>query len=301
MTAAVRIDAAFRDRVVRVTGEAGAAWADSLPGLLGRVAERWGLTVEAPFEPLSYNYVAPAVRADGLHVVLKALLPETVRQTEPAVLGLADGQGMVRMLEHDAGAGVMLLERVEPGRPLLELADDEEATRIAARIMQRYWREPPERHPFPTVAEWLRAFDKHRAEYGGSGPLRQGLFERAETTAAELLASSAPAVVLHGDLHHWNILSATREPWLAIDPQGVVGEPAFEVGAWLRNPMPDTRETPVLARRIAILAEELHIDRERVAAWGAVNAVLSAAWSAENGGTNWGPAMLAAERLFGLV
>jgi len=298
----IQLPAGFRERVVRVTGDAGQAWVDSLPGLVAEAARRWDVVLDPPFEPMSYNFVASATSADGSRVVLKALLPETVRRTEPAMLALCDGRGMVRLLEHEPESGIMLLERIEPGMPLLEMADDEEATRIAARVMRRFWSEPPPVHPFPTVADWLlRAFERHRREYGGSGPLKQDLFERAEVLSSELLASPAGTVVLHGDLHHWNILAATREPWLAIDPQGVVGEPAFEVGAWLRNPMPNIPETSVLARRIAVLAEELDIERDRLTAWGAVNAVLSALWSAENGGTNWGPAITCAERLFALV
>lgn len=298
---AVSVPADFRDRVVRVSGDEGEAWVASLPRLVAEAAERWDLTVAPPFEPLSYNYVAPATRADGTAAVLKALLPDPVRETEPAVLALCRGDGMVRLLEHDPKSGVMLLERVTPGRPLLELEDDEAATRIAAGLMLRIRHEPPPGHPFPTVAGWLQAFDRHRAAYSGTGPLQRDLFELAEALAPGLFASSGPPVVLHGDLHHWNILSAAREPWLAIDPQGVVGDPAFEVGAWLRNPMPHIPETPILARRVAILAEELAFERQRVTAWGVVNAVLSATWSAEDNGTNWGPAMLAAHRLASLL
>ena len=293
---------AFRQRVARVAGKAGEAWLDSLPRLVANFAERWRIAVLPAFEPMSYNYVAPAVRSDGSSAVLKALLPDSERETEPAMLNLCDGGGMVRLLEHDPEAGVMLLERVEPGTPLLELDDDDEATRIAARVMRRFWRPVPESHPFPSVADWFEGFGRHRrANSGGTGPLPRDLFERAEALAPHLVASSAAPVVLHGDLHHWNILAAEREPWLAIDPKGVIGEPAYEVGAWLRNPMPNIPATPVLERRVAIFAEELGFERQRLVAWGAAQAVLSAIWSAENGGTNWGPAITCAERLFALI
>lgn len=94
-------------------------------------------------------------------------------------------------------------------------------------------------------------------------------------------------VVLHGDLHQENILSATREPWLAIDPKGLVGEPAYETGSLLRNTreqilaLPDPK--PLFARRITLLAEELELDRERIRGWGEAQAVLSACWTLEDG------------------
>ncbi len=95
-------------------------------------------------------------------------------------------------------------------------------------------------------------------------------------------------LLLHGDLHHWNVLSAQREPWLAIDPKGVVGEPAYETAAWLRNPvgMLLNRDRPgeVLERRVSILSDELGFDRERIRKWGAVHGVLSAWWTYEDHG-----------------
>jgi streptomycin 6-kinase len=110
--------------------------------------------------------------------------------------------------------------------------------------------------------------------------------ERAEGLFAELLASQAPAVVLHGDLHHMNILAAGPGDWRAIDPKGVIGEPAYECGALLRNPIPQISSWPelarTLARRIAVLAETLRLDRRRIHGWALAQTVLSAWWSVED-------------------
>ena len=97
-------------------------------------------------------------------------------------------------------------------------------------------------------------------------------------------------MVLHGDLHHDNILRATREPWLAIDPHGLVGDPGYDVGALLYNPDPDDRDaalTALVPGRIEQLADELAMPVDRVVAWGYVKAVLSDVWSAED----WSPAV----------
>jgi streptomycin 6-kinase len=97
--------------------------------------------------------------------------------------------------------------------------------------------------------------------------------------------SAAEPVLLHGDLHHENILAARREPWLSIDPKGVVGEPAYEVGALLRNPNRRILAWPNLARvmerRIRQLSDELGF--ERVRGWGMSQAILAAVWSCEDG------------------
>jgi streptomycin 6-kinase len=97
-------------------------------------------------------------------------------------------------------------------------------------------------------------------------------------------------MLLHGDLHHDNILSATREPWLVIDPKGIVGDPGYDLGAFLYNPWPGLLELPdparVIARRVDQLAEGLGMERARVRAWGIAQAVLSACWSIE-GNDDW--------------
>ena len=107
---------------------------------------------------------------------------------------------------------------------------------------------------------------------------------RAGGLMRELCASATERVVLHGDLHHDNILRATREPWLAIDPHGIVGDPGYEVGALLFNPDPDNRDeelTALVPSRVEQLADQLAMPVDRVRAWGFVRAVMSDVWSAQ--------------------
>ncbi len=113
------------------------------------------------------------------------------------------------------------------------------------------------------------------------------MVEKAENIFLELLASGDESVLLHGDLHHDNILSGSREPYLAIDPKGVLGEPCYEVGAFLRNPFPDLLDKGnphgLMQRRVDMIVERLGFDRRRVIGWGMSQAVLSAIWCDEDG------------------
>jgi len=269
-------------------GEEAIAWLERLPAILANCQRRWSLTIGPPFA-LTFNYVAPAVRADGTQVVLKVCSLTDEFPQQPEALRLVDGHGMVRLLECDPAEEIMLLERLMPGTFLRNVEDDEVSTSIAASIMRKIWRPVPEKHPFKTVQDWGKGFDRLRQYYGGgTGPFPKALLEEAETLYRELSASMAEPVLLHGDLHHENILAAEREPWLAIDPKGLVGEPAYETGAWLRNPMPQLLDMPqpgrILARRINQLAEELGFDRARLRDWGLAQAMLSAWWSMEDSG-----------------
>jgi streptomycin 6-kinase len=278
----------FQQRVRGVHGAAGEAWLRRLPALLDKAASRWSLRLSPPFEPLSYNYVAPAIDADGREVVLKAGVPHRLLRNEIAALRHYDGRGAVRLLAADPEAGLLLLERLRPGAPLDRAGlQEEDATAAAAQVMRQLWRPPPPVHEFPTIEDWGAGFGRLRARFsGGTGPLPPRLVEQAEQIYGELCASAAPAVLLHGDLHHANILAAERAPWLALDPQGVLGEPAYETGALLRNPFPAILSTPgarsILARRANLLAELLGFDRRRVAEWAFAQAVLSAWWEVED-------------------
>ena len=284
-------------------GSDGEAWVRDLPSLVADLGTRWDVAVGPPFD-LSYNYVAAARRADGTEAVLKVGFPRHELERELAALKLYGGDGMCRLLEADDARHAMLLERLRPGAMLAEQArtDDVTATRVGAVVMRQLWRPVPdvtESAPFQPIAEWFRAFDRHRATYGGPGPFPASLLDRAERLAVELLASAPSKVLLHGDFHHYNVLSAQRASWLAIDPKGMLGDPGYDVGPFLLNPNRESwyLSPDVLRRRLDVFADELGYDRARLRDWGIAHAVLSACWSAEDHGDGWHDAITAAEIL----
>jgi streptomycin 6-kinase len=288
----VSVNEDFVRTIATLHGEAGRLWLDGLPALVEHCARRWELKVGPPFTPLSYNYAAPAEGPRGERFVLKLGVPTHGLLREIDALHGFGGCGAARLFDADAARGALLLERVEPGTPLTALCevDDSAATAAAAAVMRRLSRAGMRQSQSrPTAADWGQGFERCRSHFGGGvGPFPPKLFEEAESLYAELLSTSAPPILLHGDLHHGNILAAGREPWLAIDPQCVVAEPAYEVGALLRNPMPQLLRWPdpvrVTERRIAQLSDELGFERARVRGWGLAQAVLSAWWGIEDAG-----------------
>lgn len=197
-----------------------------------------------------------------------------------------------------------MLERIEPGEPLSRQRDDEKVTSAAASVIRELRRPLPPDHPFPTVYDWAQGFMRLRQSFdGGTGPMPTAMVEEAESLFADLLSTQAEPILLHGDLHHENILSASgtgRGLWLAIDSKGVAGEPAYEVGALLRNParsLKEPRPVKVLERRVHQLADELGFDRERVRGWGFAQTILAAYWGLEDGGRVWDQALAFAELL----
>lgn len=137
---------------------------------------------------------------------------------------------------------------------------------------------------------------------GGTGPLDQKLVERAESSVKDFFAENHHPVLMHGDFHHFNILSSERG-WLVIDPKGVIGPACYEVGPLMMNPwgsISDGGRLKVqIKKRIDILHEYLGFERERIREWALAHAVLSAWWGIEEN-TGWEYAMQFAEMIAAL-
>ena len=271
-------------------GAEGQRWLTDLPGLLAGAARRWDLSLGEPFL-LSYNYVCAATRADGTPAVLKIGVPNREILSEMTALRLFAGEGACRLLEADDENYTYLLERLYPGDMLVTLPDDEARTHIACEVMTRLWRPAPPELPFIPLTSWFGELDKLRPAYGGgTGPFPRWLVERVEALLPDFLYPSNPQMLIHGDFHHFNILSAARSElgWLAIDPKGVVCPVGYEVGPLLINPWDDLLKIDdVLAiteRRLAILSEHLRLPRAELRDWGLCHCLLSAWWDTDDTG-----------------
>ena len=298
----MNLPTSFTTTIRNTFGEDGKRWLAELPDLLAEASRRWDLTLGEPFL-LSYNYVCAVTRADGTPAVLKLGVPNRELSSEIAALRLYDGEGACRLYESDPEAGMLLLERLLPGTMLCDYADDETQTAIAAEVMKRIWRPAPEGEPLITLKSWFDELAGLRPRFGGgTGPFPRQLVETAEALIHELFAEPFTPVVLHGDCHHFNILNSERG-WLAIDPKGVIGPPEYEVGPLLINPWDELKSADAVRiseRRIAVLAERLDFDRQRIRAWAITHSVLSAWWDLEENGAG-GEYSIACAEIFNQV
>jgi streptomycin 6-kinase len=297
---------AFRRRVTSVWGAAGKEWLDRLPTLITTCAERWGLSIQSSLAELSYHFVAFAATADGTESVLKIGVPNPELTTEIDALWAFQGGPVVELLEADNQLCALLIRRLVPGTPLSHTEDDERATVIGAQLIRDLPIAEPSEHQFPTIGDWALAFDRLRARFDGeTGPLPGRMVEKAEQLLQELEASTRRKMLLHGDLHHDNILSDGERNWVAIDPKGVIGDPAYEAARFQHNPIPGflsmDRPRAVAQRRVEILASILHEDRSRLLGWAFLDAVLAACWSIEDNEDNWGYSLSCAELFDGMV
>jgi streptomycin 6-kinase len=218
-------------------------------------------------------------------VVLKVNASTVGEPCARAVLEVFDGRGVVRIYEQTADA--VLVERARPGHTLADVVvreGDDEATRVLAHVIaQMSPGSPPQ--GVPAATEWGRGFAQYRAR--GDTRIPEALVEAGQQVYGRLAATQRGERLLHGDLHHGNVVFDGTRGWLAIDPKGVVAELEFELGAALRNPcdQPALFTDPgVIRRRARTLAVSLDLDESRLLGWAFAQAVLAAIWVIEDEG-----------------
>jgi streptomycin 6-kinase len=258
----------------------GGAWLARLPRLVSECEELWNLEVAGPYPGAHVSFVALVQQADGTRAVLKLYVPDLwVNDREGDALELWDGRGAVTLLAQDRERGALLIERCEPGTALATVADVDEATVIAADVLESIWRHPAHDHPFGLLADdamrWAEGFPGVWEDLGR--PFERRLVDTAVAAARELAPTQGEPVLLHQDFHSANVLRAEREPWLAIDPQPLVGERELDAASllrdrrrqWLLDPHPRQQ----VQRRLDQLSERLGLERERTRKWGVVHAL----------------------------
>jgi streptomycin 6-kinase len=257
----------------------------NLSELQSRVEERisaWRISVERLVETESSVLVFG--QRDDQGVVLKVVRNRGDEWRSGEILDAFEGVGVVRVYDHVEGA--MLLERLRPANSLVSLAlngGDDRATDILADVIGKMSPRRPV-STAPAVQEWAKGFERYAA--GGQAQIPNRLLVEAQRVYSELCGSQARPRLLHGDLHHYNVLFDSERGWLAIDPKGVVGELEYEVGAALRNPSerPELFAEPrAIERKVERFARALSLNPTRMLAWGFAQAVLSAIWAAEDG------------------
>lgn len=247
------------------------------------IVQHWGLHHAALYYSFQQRRVFTAIRSsDSLPVMVKLSTDAPTLHHEIIALQTFQGYGCVRLLDTAPAFGAILLERLLPGESLETLFPDNDTTAIAhaAAVMHQLHQAPVPTDPtLPTLADWLDQLIR-----APSRQLPLALVTKAQQLAVHLLATMAPSVLLHGDLHHNNIL-ASGNTWVAIDPHGVIGEPLYEVGAFVRNPVKPLLQqanlNTIITQRLDIFSALMNAPRQRVAAWSFVQALLAAQWATE--------------------
>ena len=268
----------FKQNIVSIYGNKGEQWLDDLPEITSKIAKEHNLSGLSPVDNMTFNYVASGYQNDK-PIILKIGLNSKALAKEASCLKTFAKHAAAEVLATDKN--MIIMKRSVPGVTLKEYFPDKniEATTILCSVIKElHSADIPDEHDFYHVNDLLKTLDNQL-------DIPENILSKARSIRDNLLSSTDKEVLLHGDLHHDNILKHGDE-WLVIDPKGFIGDPAFEPAAYLCNPIPELlhedNAKQIVSDRIKLCAEKLEIPEQRIKDWLYVKSVLCWAWSLED-------------------
>lgn len=277
----------FVQKIKGAFGEEGIQWLSHLHQIIEVYEKKWELTILRPVDNLSYNYVLNVKQINGCPAILKIGVPNIDFSNEINTLASYDGNGSVKLLRYEKKDGIMLLEKIIPGNMLFDLSE-EEAIEQYATVWSKLPRKVNLSLTTPNISKWFSAFDRYvESDYDFvEYPPKKFVLE-AKLHSLDFMNPSNE-FLLHGDLHHENILYSEEKGWTVIDPKGVVGHLYLDFASFMVNHLPKNKDVKqVLNNRINRLSNLLHLDKQKLVEASFVMATLSMCWAIEDNDSYW--------------
>jgi streptomycin 6-kinase len=280
----MNIPEAFRDKMIRTFGEDGRRRVAKLPEIIEACIEKWNLTECIPLSNLSYNYICFVKSTSFGDGVLKIGVDAKELSSEINALNLYQGNNICKCYDYAPELGAFIIERIVPGEDLTSVKDLSTRISIAADLISKLPVKVEKEESKPSYTEWIdRAFSLARSE-NIVGKEMLHFIDEAETYFADIQSGDIQKVLLHGDLHHYNILQSQDGTWKAIDPKGVVGISYFECGAFIENQLDmvsDVEKLFTLKEMIAAFSDKFCETEITIGKALFINTVLRTCWTFE--------------------
>lgn len=275
----------FITNIKTVYGEQGCSWLQHLAEHLMALAKQWNFTFIQPIPNLTFSFVGLVELKTNNQLAIIKTAPEAKRIAAEIHWLQSIKQGTPQVYAYDEQKNALLIEYLHPGTPLrvlVEQGNDEEATRIICKLIKAM-----QMHQQDKIYHFQHLTELAKDLRYLKGKIKKYTLTKAEALFRDLSLDCAHDFLLHGDLHHDNILKQ-QETWKVIDPHGYIGDPIAEVGAMIRNPQDYNPQDQPLKRyintRLQILSEELPFDGQKIKAWTFCITLLSAAWNCQDFG-----------------
>ncbi|MFN7038276.1 MAG: aminoglycoside phosphotransferase family protein [Alphaproteobacteria bacterium] len=270
----------YENNIFSIYGKhAGTKWLKYLPELISKISIKYNLSTLKPLNNLSYNYVLEGFQ-NYKPVIVKISIDIEAMKCEAAAIETFENYGGVKLLAEEKG--LLILEKITPGNTLKSYFPnkDKEALQIVCNLIEKFHKVPlPQFNQFPNVKDWLRALDQ-------DWDIPNYYLEKAKVLRDQLLSTADKEFLLHGDLHHDNILYDGSN-WVVIDPKGIIGPAAYELGAFIRNPIPELLNNEnvkdIIESRISSFSTILNMPYKNILYWCYMQNILAWIWALEDG------------------
>jgi streptomycin 6-kinase len=281
----MELNTTFIANIQAVYGDAGKAWLHQLPALLEELACQWNFRFIRPIAYLSFNFVGLVELNNTKTLAIIKAAPENGRLIPEIHWLQCIKKGVPKIYAVDETKEAFLMEYLTPGHSLktvVQSGQDETATRIICKTILDLQSQQTKIFSFKHLSELVTDLLHLK------GHVEDYTLSKVQSLFHDLTSDQTQDVLLHGDLHHDNIISH-HTAWRVIDPHGYRGDAAAEVGAMIRNPLDcfpaDKPLSAIIENRLKILSETLPFDAHKIRAWAYCMTLLSAAWNIEDFGT----------------
>ena len=269
----------FRNNIVDLYGEKGQKWLESLDDIVQNLAEKWNLSHLKAFSNLTYNYVLSGYQNGNVPVVLKVGIENDLLQKEAEMLRFFADYGAVTLI--DSCDGALLLQRCVPGYSLTNYFpnNEEESVEIIAKVIKKLHSASPKKNVCAVTPLRELLNDLYQPSN-----IAEKYIAKARDFSEFLLKTTIENVIMHGDLHHDNVIyDEAIQSWKVIDPAGVIGDPTYEYTSFMINPIDKIwkcdNALSIIENRIQKFARIADVDPLRLRQWTFVKAVLCLVWT----------------------
>ena len=269
----------FRNNIVDLRGEQGQKWLESLDDIVQNLAKKWNLSHLKAFSNLTYNYVLSGYQNGNVPVVLKVGIENDLLQKEAEMLRFFVNYGAVTLI--DSCDGALLLQRCVPGYSLTNYFpnDEENSIEIIANVIKKLHSASLKQN-MSTVTPLKELLN----DLYQLSNVAENYVAKARDFSESLLKTTTKNVVMHGDLHHDNVIyDESAQSWKIIDPAGVIGDPTYEYTSFMINPIDKIwkcdNALSIIEKRIQKFAQIADINPHRLRQWTFAKAVLCLVWT----------------------
>lgn len=275
----------FTNKIIRIFPLDGKKWLDELPNIYLKCVNKWNLSDCQISNILSYNLVVFAKSPAFGDVALKIGIPHRDLYTEMESINIYNGRNICKCYTYEKDLGALLLERIIPGDDLNIIKESTQRIKLAANLINSLPIPIKEQNNLPTFYDLMsRTFKKTRSENIVGAEMLENM-KQAENYYGVLVTKNYQEVLLHGDLHHENMLRDQNGVFKAIDPKGLIGFKPLEVGRFIQNEfykVDKNKRINHLEKMISIISNTLNETKEIIAIAAYLDCVISSCWSFED-------------------